>query len=129
MKPMFMCVLAIVTASVLSSCAGFTGKASPWMMEKLVKHAAFDMQCTEDQLQTQETGTWTYGVRGCSKQAVYKMHACNQMTRQCTFERNGEISETESSAETTPTNEKEDGNPVSEEESEPTPEDTESQSE
>lgn len=78
------------------SCAAFTGKADTWMMDKLKTHAAFDMQCTEDKLSTTETGTWTYGVRGCGKQAIYAMQACNQMTHQCTFLRNGGISEVDS---------------------------------
>jgi len=73
------------------SCAAFTGQASPWMMDKLKVQAAFDLQCTEDKVTTTETGTWTYGVRGCEKQAVYVMRACNQLSHQCTFLRNGEI--------------------------------------
>jgi hypothetical protein len=80
------------------SCAALSGKASPWMMEKLKVHAAFDMQCSEAQLTTIETGTWSYGVRGCDKQAIYLMQSCNQMTHACTFLRNGEIRKIEGEA-------------------------------
>lgn len=54
-----------------------------------------DLGRTEDRLSTVETATWTYGVRGCEKQGIYVMQSCNQMTRQCTFIRNGEIARVE----------------------------------
>lgn len=84
-RPILMGALLLATA-----CAGLQ-KASPWMMDRLKAHAAFDMQCTEARLTAVETGSFTYGVRGCDKQAIYLMQACNRLTETCTFTRNGEI--------------------------------------
>ncbi len=37
----------------------------------LRRRAAFDMQCSENELQIVDLGGWNRGVKGCGKQATY----------------------------------------------------------
>ncbi len=37
-----------------------------------IKRASFEMQCPESELQVVDLGSWTVGVTGCGKKAVYK---------------------------------------------------------
>lgn len=55
---------------IILVCFLFVGCAST-MKSVTLKRAAFDLDCSEDQLQIQELTTRTWGVKGCGKRATY----------------------------------------------------------
>jgi hypothetical protein len=64
--------LVLGLLSVCSCVTPVEGFRSPNMGG--LKQASFDMSCPPDQLNVEDLGsaTWTIGVSGCGKKAVYK---------------------------------------------------------
>lgn len=53
--------------------------------EQLRTRAAFDMKCSEDQLNLIEIDDRTTGVRGCGQQATYVESCANANRTDCTW--------------------------------------------
>ncbi len=64
--------LLLCLASLVACVTPVEGFKSPNMGG--IKQASFELSCPADQLQVEDLGsaTWTVGVHGCGKQAVYK---------------------------------------------------------
>jgi hypothetical protein len=52
---------------------------------QLKTRAAFDMQCSEEQVELVEIDSRTYGVRGCGKQATYVETCAHANDTDCTW--------------------------------------------
>ena len=66
---MIVCLLCM--SVVIFSCAT-TQELEKAISDKVVKRAAFDLNCPEKELSITKIDSSTYGSKGCNKQAAYK---------------------------------------------------------
>lgn len=78
-------VLALALATIASACVINAGAAS---RDQLTRRAAFDLDCTPNQLGYQKIDDRSYGVTGCGKRGTY-VESCN--SGQCTWVLNGSL--------------------------------------
>ena len=82
--------LVLLVAVVLGGGGCATG---PTPRDKLLKRAAFDLNCTQDELSVTKLDGRTRGVRGCGHQATY-IESCDgppgNLMRRCTWVMNTE---------------------------------------
>ena len=80
MNPILVKLTIVVTAISLGSLAGCGTNWQQTVEDKISKQAAFDLQCDGGKVQLQQIDQnsmmmghqYTYGARGCDKQATYK---------------------------------------------------------
>ena len=75
----------LVVGTVVGSLACATG---PTSRDRLLKRAAFDLNCTKDELSVTKLDARTRGVRGCGHKATY-VESCDApptaFVRNCTW--------------------------------------------
>lgn len=79
----------LILSCMLSLSAGCA--TSDWIQETVLKRAAFDLGCPQDELTYQQLDGNAAGVRGCGKRATYVIgDSCGgaYMPSQCTIKLN-----------------------------------------
>jgi hypothetical protein len=79
-------VLVAVATALIAACA-----AQPTRRDKLLKRAAFDLNCGKDELTVSKLDDRTRGVRGCGRQATY-VETCDRVGYNCTWVMNNQAS-------------------------------------
>jgi hypothetical protein len=78
-------IALLVVGTLLGSLACATG---PTSRDRLLKRAAFDLNCTKDELSVTKLDDRTRGVRGCGQKATY-VESCDappsSFGRKCTW--------------------------------------------
>jgi hypothetical protein len=73
--------------------AGCVTTTGPTRRDRLLKRAAFDLDCTKDELTVVNIDARTRGVRGCGRKVTY-VESCDApptaMIRNCTWVLNGQ---------------------------------------
>lgn len=86
---------ALSLLSFLASACGAGGipGSGPWAQESLKRTAAAELNCPVESLVTYEAQGRLHSVRGCGKRALYKRETCNRVTRECTYLREGDVTQ------------------------------------
>lgn len=82
--------MVVLLAALLAS-VGSVGAGSSSDRDTLRPRAAFDLDCTQQQLHVTQLNDTTYGVRGCGRQATYvwSCHSVGSSGTECDWNLNG----------------------------------------